>query len=144
LVSASYSGSVAQPYTFSGVGERTSGFTTQFTIASGADGGIQAGWSNATNTAFIYNGGGGVGLATASDSVLHSFQVIYNFTTSIISIDASNTSVAVSTGDSFTGVFCMGACGGNPAVQISTEIGWWSADKSSNFVALSANQLAYW
>lgn len=132
-----------QPFSVSGVGQRTGSFTSYGDILGTSGGSIQLAYNNSANTALLYAGNLSL-TATAADSSFHAIQGLLNGVSSILYIDGSSTSGNPG-GTSFPSVefMCVGTCG-NPTTGKSTEGGVWFSDTSANFSALNANQRAYW
>lgn len=106
---------VAQPYTFSDVSERVAtftGFNTVFATGPAGFGGApntQSGYSSSANTAY----GGNVAItATATDSVAHAIQIVFNGASSTLNVDGTatpGTMVAIASGTTaYIGVYSGG------------------------------------
>lgn len=129
-------GAVAQPFSLSGVAERSGAFTTfgDFFGSSGDD--VQFGFTSSTNTAFLY--AGSVGTATAADSAPHAIQGLGNGASSSVYIDGSSSSISAGTNSIATALRLGGNA--NKFTGYLGESGVWSADKSANFSAMNSNQ----
>ncbi len=142
MVSPVLGSTVTQPYSATVVTERTGGFTSFNVVARSITGSPDLGFSNSTNTFYIF--AGGTVSATAADSTFHAVQALYNGASSSLVIDGSATSGNVSTDSLSSGnAFYLG----NTSVALvgaTAEVGWWSADKSANFAGLKANQSSYY
>lgn len=133
-----------QPYSFSMVAERTSGFT-QFTDVMGGlpSGNAQFGFNTSTNAALSF--ASAVVSAPATDSTFHGMQALFSGASSTINIDGSSTSVNPGTNGIAGDAPCLGKCPNNNGSTIAvTEIGIANGDISSNFAALNTNQHSYW
>jgi hypothetical protein len=139
------------PYTVSLVGERTQQFTTLQALwgAGGSVNNPQGNFTTSTNT-FAITGGSTI-TATASDGDLHSFQLVYNTTTSTISVD-NTVSAPGATGNANIGncVNCkielgQNFSGGQVQNGIVQEFGISpSALSTTDQTHVSHNQCSYW
>lgn len=97
---------LAQPFTFTAVAERTGSFTLQLQIyANGAGGAPNAAYSTSTNT--VRETGGSVITATASDSAFHALQFILNNTSSQITVDTTQGTLSAGGTSGFTSTFAL-------------------------------------
>ena len=137
---------LAQPFTFSSVAERTSNFTSQQDIIGSGSAAIYLGWSNMASTAQLDSGNPIP--AAAADSAFHALQGVVNGATPASSITVDGTTTTGSSGsNAFSaasinvgGLFNTAVFGG-----IACEAGIWpSAFNSTQLSNMNNNQHAYW
>ena len=139
-------GNIANPFTLEFAGQRNGAFTSLGTMLSASTSGVQHGYNNATNQAFIFNGSTVIP-GTASDSVYHSIGGVYlGSASSAVYVDGSSVATGNpgSTDISSSSGFGICAAGGNFATGFFLEGGFWSGDKSASLGTLSTNQHSYW
>lgn len=137
--------SQVQPYTFSFVAERTSSFTTIGNIGGNNLATVFLfGTSNTANTWRMSSGT--MATFTASDSVGHAFQLIFNGTSSVACVDGSPTTVSAGTNATSGTTFqVIGLTAGLPFRGIIGEIGLWDLGfNSTQQTNMDTNQSNYW
>jgi len=142
----------AQPLTVTSVGERLNTFTGyQFILGSSYSGSysFETGFYNSANTFFI--AAGSAPTATANDQQLHSFVLVGNNASSIISVDNTNSTVSPGTiGIDTNGAPLLGAIDSSGTIQdylagYFTEMGvWGSAFSTGNITTMCHNMRLYW
>ena len=142
---------IAQPYTFSGVYKRTSNFTSfgDWLACIGTGVQAQALTNSSVNSMALYTGSA-IPAVTSADSTAHATQLVFNGSSSIGSIDGSDTT-GLSLGNTAS---CGAGAGSNFRVGISfggfrgdlNEFGVWPVGFTSTTQtsAMSANQRAFW
>lgn len=130
----------AQPFTLSGVSNRTGALTTTQIILSNAGEAVQLAYNNANNQGYQY--AGTVQTFTISDSTWHTINAIYNGASSSVNVDGASVSSANpgATGGGFQ-FFGMSSAGSPLTAQI-TEFGLLEATLTSPS-SLNTNQ-QYW
>jgi hypothetical protein len=143
LKSANSLSSQSQPYTISGVLERTASFTTQMSVYGDASCN-QIFFTSTANTVGMFAQSSVVS-ATATDSANHAGQFVFNGASSSIDVDGTTTS-SLNPGTSAIGgaQLWMGAgCGGTTGNIY--EAGLWSgAFSSGQQTSMNTNQHSYW
>ncbi len=145
LVSTDLVSDPAQPYSVPYLAMRPGSASGSFGITVSDEAvDFQSGYSNSANTGFIY--AGALDTQTVSDDAWHAVAHLYNGSSSNFEVDgtAHTGKVAGSQAVSGAGPFYLGSAGGtNNFIGDMFEAGFWEADKSANFAAWSANQLAW-
>jgi hypothetical protein len=144
---------VSQPMTLSSVDRRDvnpSAFTSIYGATSSPESSDRPihGYTNTSGIAFCYAGSLGSQSSTASDSVWHSLQTVFNGASSIIGSDSSINTTDCGTG-AFTGTSKLGFGGETITPQYmdgkGVEAGLWPRGYSaSGLTALCRNQQSYW
>lgn len=142
--------SLAQPYTLSFVAEWTANLASNNTVFGSSTGYPPNVWSffgSAGNKMRMATTGSSYSNETATDNVLHSFQQIYNGTSSSDMVDATtNTGLSLGTTGLANNVY-LGASSssGGPLTGLIMELGIWSSALSTgNQSSLENNQHSYW
>lgn len=134
----------AQPFTYSFVAQRTAAFTTIGNIGGDTNAtSVFFGASNAVNT---WRMSAGTAMPfTASDSVGHSFQLIYNGASSIANVDNSTTSLSPGANSTATNFSIIGLTAGLSFTGQFAEIGRiLNAPNSTIQTSLCNNQRLYY
>jgi hypothetical protein len=134
----------SQPFTCSTVAKRTGDFSAYNSVGGANDGNISFGFALNPDSASIYAGGTGT-FATATDSVMHAIQFVFNTTSSDLNVDGNFSASSVGTGNFSAMAFDYGRGGGNPMTGDSMEVGIWpSAFSTTDSSNMSTNQYSYW
>jgi hypothetical protein len=142
-VSSTSLGNISQPWTISGVGERTvtSGFMNLYGDGSGNGYGIL--WNSGANSVATW--GGAILAGTANDNAFHAIQAIGNGGASVAYIDGTSNAGAAGT-NALTGVGSQIANGfGALNTGRIAETGVWASGFSAgNQSSMNSNQHTYW
>lgn len=137
--------SQAEPFTILSAAQRTGNFSTEGdTVGAQSPSTVVIGFSNSANTALLY--AGSVLSATAADTTWHALQGVFNTGSSILAVDATQTSGA-SGGQSFAteNYSIMSASTSNSLTGYFVESGiWGGAFTSTQLTNMSANVHSYW
>ena len=141
LLASPFSGTQAQPISFSAVAERTGNFSGFAGYIGATGGGMVGGFGTATNLAALY--AGTVQSATAADSAFHAIQSVFNAASSLLYVDGSLTG-SLSPGTnaiSGTHVIIANDPFGNFLDGLVCEVGIWGVGFSSGqYSAMNSNQ----
>ena len=137
---------VSQPFTWTGVFERTATFSVTQNIYSWGNPPLSAvQFYNSPNTG-LFNIGGTSFSFTMSDSVWHSTQAIANAASSVVAVDGTTTSGTVASGPTPTAT-AIGTRGGGASNSFwgnLTEVAYWSGALSGNGSAVCHNERLYY
>lgn len=135
---------VNQPFTISGVQERTGTFTSFADVTASPDTGsaAQFGFTNSANSFFLY-AGSVVSVSGIADGSPHAIQGLFNGASGQIYADGTGTTVNPGTGTPTGAAMVLGGAP-NALTGIIAEIGWWTGDQSTHFSAMNSNQHTYW
>ena len=139
--------SLAQPYTFSFVSERTANFSVNNTVFDSNGQTVWSFYGSSGNVMRMTTNVSAFGDATASDGAPHSFQQVYSGSSSSDLVDATaNTGLPAGIASISTSI-ALGKTtgGGSPMTGYIMEFGIWaSAVSGGNQTSLATNQHAYW
>ena len=132
---------IAQPYTYSAVAERTgaANFGSIFSASTVA----QLGHNNAANQVFMF--AGSTVTAAASDNALHAIQAVFNNASSTLNVDGTLSGSLAAGASSIVTPMNLGGTSGNFLNGLFTEGAVYSSGLSSgNQTTLCHNQRLYW
>ncbi|SRR5229473_165653 len=131
-----------QPFSMSGIADRTTGASLQFFFATSNTTGMAG---DGTNSFTLY--AGNTNDVTAANNAYHAVQGLFNGVSSSIQIDGTLTTgqnAGAQTASAQPVIGGGNSGGGFPFPGNILEVGIWSGDQSSHFSAMNSNQHTYW
>ena len=137
---------IAQPFTFSFVAQRTGAYTSYGSVLSNTGGQVQTGFANAANEVFAV-ASGSVPTEPALDGSFHAVGIVLNGASTAIAVDGGYPATINPGSASLTSglVWGAGSLSSNYATAESTEVGVWPSNIGATGLGLiNANQQAFY